>query len=274
LLAGIVTQVSSQWQRSVSQLWYALDALLHSSTLKRATHTLERSKAWLLCVVIVLLLLIWHWQLVVSAAMGLGVLLAVYLLHQRQWQVPSLWRELWHPAQRSLTLAIFSGLIATGSTYLSLALWQETAGWVAISMILQGMGTLAVLLLLSWQAIERLTTSTNRTERTGHLSDRLLNDLSDVDALKRLIAVRRLTQALHQPSTADCAATLLSTAHLAECFRLMLNRETDPAVCRALLDSLQQLSQGQPQPRSLPPHQSMPLSAVQPLMSRSPQQTK
>lgn len=257
-----MTQVSPQWQRQVNQVWHHLDLLWHSKLFKRITEAVEQRRGWLLCLAIVLLLLIWNWQLVLSGGLGLGALIGVYLIHQGQWQLPNEWRRLWLPSQRPVTLALFSGAVVSVGAYVSIALWTETHGsWVAKGMILQGVATAAMLLLLGWQTIERLThREVGDSSADAHTSqrtvERLLSDLSDADALKRLIAVRRLTQWVQQQpgaATGDREAAYeisapLSAADLAECFRLMLNRETDPAVCRALLDSLHQLN---PQPRSL-----------------------
>jgi hypothetical protein len=257
-----VTQVSPQWQRRVNQVWHHLDSLWHSKLFKRITEAVEQRRGWLLCLAIVLLLLIWNWQLVLSGGLGLGALIGVYLIHQGQWQLPNEWRRLWLPSQRPVTLALFSGAVVSVGAYVSIALWTETHGsWVAKGMILQGVATAAVLLLLGWQTIERLIhREVGDSSADPYVSqrtvERLLSDLSDADALKRLIAVRRLTQWVRQQpgaATGDREAAYeisapLSAADLAECFRLMLNRETDPAVCRALLDSLHQLN---PQPRSL-----------------------
>ncbi len=56
-----------------------------------------------------------------------------------------------------------------------------------------------------------------------------------------MIAVRQITQLLihaaDQPSH-----LLLTPAQVTECFRLMLDRETEPLVCNALIESLQQLN--------------------------------
>jgi hypothetical protein len=255
-----VTQASSQWQRWVNQVWHNLDLLWLSKSFRRANEAIEQWKGWLLCLTIGLLLLIWNWQLVVSGGVGLGALVWVYLAHQGQWRLPIDWRKLWQPSQRPVTLAVVSGATVSAGTYVAIALWVETQGsWVSRVMLLQGAATLAMLLLLGWQTIDRYASnsSSNSSFDESCTFERLLGDLSDADALKRLIAVRRLTQWLLQSPTASAGdqnsashkvSAPMTATHLAECFRLMLNRETDPAVCRALLDSLHQLN---PQPRSL-----------------------
>jgi hypothetical protein len=251
-----VTQAFPQWQRWANQVGHQFDSLWHSKSFNRVTEAVEQKRGWLLCLAIGLLLCIWNWQLVVSSGAGLGALVGVYLIYQGQWHLSIRWRRLWHPSLRPVIVALCSGVVVSVGTYVSLALWIETHGsWVAKGLILQGIATTAVLVLLGWQTIDRVTRcETGDSSATPHAShrtvERLLNELSDADALKRLLAVRRLTQWVRQQSvvaTDDREAVIhgvsapLSVADLTDCFRLMLNRETDPAVCRALLDSLHQI---------------------------------
>jgi hypothetical protein len=180
---------------------------------------------------IALALLIWNWQLVLALAIGAGVLVSVYLAQQGQWQIPKIHWQQWTGANRSLTLAIATGTIATLSTYITSHIWLEAdQSWLAIGIILQGFGTLSILLLLTWQTLDRQTEKLNPDSQLTHLSD--------ADPLKRLIAVRQITQQAQQN------AAPLPPAQIADCFRLMLNREIEPSVCSALLEGLQTLGQG------------------------------
>lgn len=258
---GIVTQASLQLQQFVNHLWHQGNILRNSPQLRQWTRRIESSKGWLLSFAILLLLWIWNWRLVLSGGAGLTTWVVVYLILQGQWQLPKLnWQSLWKSSNRPLILGISSGAIVCCSTYLALAIWNESGGsWLAKGLILEGLGILAILLLLIWHS---LSPSLNHQFNHNRAFDQWLIDLSDADALKRMIAVRRLTQAMVQSSTLP-----LSAMQLAECFRLMLNRETEPAVCRALLDSLQTLNPnpGNQVTRSLQAGQSLPFSApVQP----------
>jgi hypothetical protein len=179
---------------------------------------------------IALALLIWNWQLVLALVIGAGVLVSVYLAQQGQWQIPKIQWQQWTGANRSLTLAIATGTIATLSTYITTHIWLEAdQSWLAIGIILQGFGTLSILLFLTWQTLNRQAEKSN---------DAQLASLSDADPLKRLIAVRQITQQAQQN------AAPLPAAQIADCFRLILNRETEPSVCSALLEGLQVLGEG------------------------------
>lgn len=240
-----MTQASLRLQQLVYHSWQQVDAILNSRLFKRCSRQIEASKGWLLCLSLLLLLWIWNWQLVLSGGMGLAALVLVYLVQQGQWRLPQVnWQALWKPSNRGLTLALISGAIVCLSTYFTLMIWNESGGsWLATGVILEGFGILAIGALLLWQRIEQ---SLHVSENANCNLDRWFNDLSDPDALKRLIAVQRLTQEMLQSQAAvptDRAGVApLSTAALADCFRLMLDRETEPIVCRALLRSLQTLN--------------------------------
>jgi len=272
-----VTQASLQLQQFVNHLWHQSHALRNSTQLRRWLRRLDSSKGWLLGAAIGLLLWIWNWRLVVSSGAGLATWVMVYLILQGQWKLPNVnWQSLWKSSNRPLTLGIGSGAIVCLSTYLVLAIWNESGGsWLAKGLILEGLAVLAILLLLLWQT---LTHALNSQASRGQMFDQWLADLSETDTLKRLIAIRRLTQAVAQTSSPNSlnarvdrtySALPLSAMELAECFRLMLNRETEPTICRALLESLQTLNSDLPNQatRSLQAGQSLPFSV--PVQSRS-----
>ncbi|PSB09353.1 hypothetical protein C7B61_15530 [filamentous cyanobacterium CCP1] len=245
-----MAQASPPLRQLIHQLWQFLDALLEAPIFKTVSRRVELSKGWLLGLAILLLLLLWHWQLVVSGGAGLAVMLVVYLVQQGQWQVPKIdWRQMWSRSNRPLTLGAVGGVVACFSTYLTIAIWQETAGsWLAKGIILEGFGILTILGLCLWQIMVRQADDgAGKASKTETSS--LLADLANPDAVARLIAIRCLTQQVAaNPSGSTSANTkspCLPPDHLADCFRLMLNRETEPIVCRALVESLKSLKQHQ-----------------------------
>ncbi|MBW4516365.1 MAG: hypothetical protein KME11_14235 [Timaviella obliquedivisa GSE-PSE-MK23-08B] len=247
-LFGIVSQASSQLQQFVHWLESASLHIADSREFRRLGRFLRQgwfSPEQLWGAAIVVALLIWNWQLVLALAIGIVVLVVIYLAQQGQWKIPNIdWRWLWTGSHRPLTLAIASGGIAAFSAYVTTGIWLEAErSWLALGVILQGFGTLTVLLLLTWQTLNRQFETAGLRE--DQQLDSLLDRLSDADPLKRLIAVRQITHRLQVELTeASPASNSISPADLADCFRLMLNRETEPSVCSALLDGLQSLGQG------------------------------
>jgi len=201
------------------------------------TRRLNRSKGWLLggCGFLLLWVLLWQWLLALAA--GLTVMVGCYLVQQGQLKTWRGWQRFWSQANRALSLSALAGLVATGGSYLALAIWIESdRSWLASGLILQGFGLLAILSLLLWRQLSsgsRLNFDAG-SQPNQHLA--YLNQLADADPLRRLIAVRQLTQLVQKPH--PCFAP----THLSECFRLMLNREIEPLVCNALIEGLQQLN--------------------------------
>lgn len=233
-----MAQASAPFQQFVSWLQTSTQSAVHSEEVRSLVQQIKAMQGWLIATAGLLALLLWNWQLVLALAAGLLVLLLVYLGQTGYWKLPAIdWQRLWNRSNRPLTLALLSGGLTALGLYSTIAIWRESGGsWLAGGLILQGLGTVAILLLLGWQAT--LQQRAGQTQEHGRV-DRLMADLTDSDPVKRLLAVRRLAQ-WTSSATADSPDTL-PPAHLVECFRLMLNRETEPAVCSALLDSLQLL---------------------------------
>lgn len=232
-----MAQAPSQLQQFTHWLESASLQIADSKELQRLSRSIQKNSllkklrpAHLWGTTIALSLILWNWQLVLALAIGAIALTTVYLAPQKQWHLPA-WQT-WTSKNRSLTIAIATGTIATLSTYITTHIWLEAdRSWLATGIILQGFGTLSILLFLIYQALDRSNSSKPSTPE-------LLTQLSEPEPLKRLIAIRQLTQQAQQN------AAPLPPAQIADCFRLMLNRETEPSVCSALLDSLQTLGQG------------------------------
>ncbi|WP_416672684.1 hypothetical protein [Egbenema bharatensis] len=250
-----MAQASPPLRQFIHRLWQFLDSLLDSSAYRIVARRLEASRGWLLALAVLLLLYLWNWPLVVSGGVGLGIMLAVYLVQQGQWQLPSVeWHRFWSRSNRPFTLSVISGVVGCFSTYVSIAIWQEAGGsWVAKGMILEGIGILLILGLLVWQMV--IKPLIDRPDlKPEPASNSLLTELANPDPLLRLIAIRRITQQIiaspHSTVHPNASPDQLTPTQTADCFRLMLNRETEPIVCRALVESLQLLKQSSPQASS------------------------
>ncbi|MCZ0898739.1 hypothetical protein ON021_02310, partial [Microcoleus sp. HI-ES] len=133
--------------------------------------------------------------------------------------------------------------IATLGAYMSLAIWADSSShWMALSLILQNLGTIAIAGLLLRQALSL------GAAKDEVALDRILADLTDADPVKRLIAVRQMTDLVNQGGFGPVSSVKSSLAkpsqriarsRAAECFRLMLSREPEALVRNALLEGLQ-----------------------------------
>lgn len=234
-----LTQLSSELQHRFDQLQDALPVSLQTRY-KQLARQIMAIRGWLGGGIGLLLLWLWAWQWVLSISLGLSVMVGVYLAQQHQLKLSWRgWSRVWNRSNRSATLAVLAGILAWGSTYLATALWLESdQPWLATSVLLEGFGILAIFSLLLWQI---LSSQFQQPDHSYIRFQALLNDLADADPLKRLLAVRQLTQTL-APAGSRQSTNLPMTSHqVVECFRLMLERETEPLVCNALLDSLRLL---------------------------------
>lgn len=171
----------------------------------------------------------WNWQLLLASSVGMGLMWLTYKMSQKQW------RKLWQTGSglitgynRKLVFAVTSGSLGGFMTYLITAIWADTENrWLATGSILQGFGTLLTLILVGWQI--------NRTNSDRHVVkfEQLLADLTASDSLKRLIAIRQLTNLVRHKS--------LDREHrlqLIEYFQFMLSQPQETHLQEALLDGL------------------------------------
>jgi hypothetical protein len=198
--------------------------------------------AWLLGSGGAIALLVWDWRLCLATGTGIGVMLLVYGMQQRSWL--QLWPQVHRRLRRMnqpILLALGSGGVATLSTYLAVVVWRDASSpWLAIAAILQGAGTLSVLVLLVGLILQRqLQTETDQFQR-------LTLDLTAKDRLKRLIAIRQLIH-LCQTSRLEPGRRRM----VGEYLRLLLLHEQESVIQNAALDGLQILSPLPGSPASL-----------------------
>lgn len=192
---------------------------------------LSASGGWLLITGGTIGLLFWNGRLVVATGAGIAVMMLVYLSQDGNWKAP------WSDVQKFLQgwnqpflLAAASGGAATFGIYLAASLWAEIGSpWIATGMILQQTTTIGTLGFLIWQMLNR------QESRPTTRFNQTLDDLTDGDPLKRLIAVRRMTDSIEQQS--DRA----QKRQMADYLRVMLSRKEDPIVRDAVLEGLQSL---------------------------------
>lgn len=164
-------------------------------------------------------------------------MMVVYRGQSWDWQLlRSKGEQFWEGPNRRFVLAVGTGGIATLGAYMSLAIWADSEShWMALSLILQNLGTIAIAGLLLRQA---LSLGASKDEVA---LDRILADLTDPDPVKRLIAVRQMTDLVNKGGFGSVSSVKSSIARsrAAECFRLMLSREPEALVRNALLEGLQ-----------------------------------
>jgi len=249
----------SFWQQ---QLLYFIPKTSRAKGKRRAFNSvsvrqLRRSSPGLIGAIALTAMLFWNWKLLLAMAVGVGMMLGVYRLQGANW--PAYWSRLQHffnSTHRQLVVAVGTGGISAVLTYIAATVWANTENrWLAVGAIFQGFATLLTLMLLSWQIAGRHLRGDEET------FEQFVADLTHSDLLKRLIAVRRLTQLLHRGQLNGS-----DRLQLAEYFRVMLSRESELPLRNALIEGLQVFDDLQNQEQPSPVLQ-MPLK-----LKRSPSQ--
>jgi hypothetical protein len=249
-----VAQASSPWQQLVNQLpkWVLTDFTMGGTkrrNLRRTFRKIQEPGGLLGFFTIILAMLLWNWKLLIASAVGIGMMGFVYYMYQWDWQKN--WyqiRQFFHSPHSRLTIAVASGGISCVATYMAAAIWVDSSShWIAAGAILQAIGTLITLILLVWQFTNFYGA------REENYVDKLLYNLTAVDPLKRLLAVRQLTKLLWRKRL---EAELQQ--HIADCLRLLLSQEKETVIHQAAMEALQSIEQS----HVLPPTQVTPFQVA------------
>ncbi len=174
------------------------------------------------------LLLTWNGRLVAATGAGLGTMWLAYSLRDASWRaaITEVVNAL-EGIDRRITLSILAGAGATFGTYTTLSIWLESQNhWLATGMILQGTVTMGAIGVLLWQKLQP------SPQKSGLLQ--YIQDLTEADPLKRLIAVRQINQMFKQHPAQQ--------AEIMEFYQVLLTREPDRLVQTALMDGLQAMA--------------------------------
>lgn len=228
-----MAQASSSWRQFISQIpnW----SLPEIKTVRPKQRNLKRFSEpggilGFLTIVVAMLLL--NWKLLLALGIGIGVMVLAYSAQKWDWQKRLFdIRRFLTGSNRRLALAVGSGGIATISTYVAATIWVDSnSPWIAVGVIVQGVGMLLTLVLLVWQIF-----SLYGSREEDHI-DQLLVNLTETDPLKRLLAVRQLTKFITRKQV-DASVQ----QNVIECLRLLLCREEEAVIREAVFDSLQAL---------------------------------
>ena len=185
-------------------------------------------RAWLVALTVLLILVIWNSYLVLAIAIGLGV---TFRIDRRSRQSGAWLQQSLRSSFAPIPLSATSGSLATLGTYSFLEIWRHTGSFgLAIAALLPELSVLVLMGVLVSQ-------SPSLGERTrAHLYDWAVADLVALNPLKRLIAVRQLTQwGQQQPLPAQ------QRREITDYLQLLLQQEPDPLVRNAVQEGLERL---------------------------------
>ncbi len=176
------------------------------------------------------LMLAWNPKLVGATLIGIGLMRFVYWGQTTNWQSRWLyWYQFFNSSQGKLAIAVVAGGLGTISSYMALYIWSNAENqWLATGLILQGFGTFLILGLLGWQMFDL------PRKKQGNQYQEWVSQLSDVNDLKRLMAVENLSDLLQQKKL-----TPTQNQQLSNYFHLMLNQEKNTIIRQAILKACQ-----------------------------------
>lgn len=208
-----------------------------SNSLRRQRHsrnTSVLSSWWLWGGVTVGVMLIWNWQLLLATLAGSGALLFLSQFPLDRWSVYwQKWQQQINLSQRRLLIAVIGSGLACLGTYWGINIWEELENpWLASGAIAQG---IILTLLLASQVSKLVFASPSQTSFS-----QFLEDLTAENPLKRLMAIRELTQlAIRGKLKPD------QLKQVNEYFSLLFSVETKAIVRQGLLESMQTLQLNQ-----------------------------
>jgi membrane protein implicated in regulation of membrane protease activity len=223
-----VSQASSSWRQLINQL----PEIKTGSPKQQKFKRLFEPGIILGLLTIIVAMLFWNWKLLLALAVGIGVMLIAYSIPKWNWQINWLEiRKFINSANSRLALAVVSGGFATLITYMAAAIWVDSPSlWIAFGTIFQGLGTLLTLVLLVWQIFNF------QEHREEEYIQQLLNNLTETDPLKRLLAVRQITKFISRKQVDDSVKK-----DVVNCLQLILSKEEEEVIREAVFNSLQTL---------------------------------
>ena len=220
---------SSYWQRFIKNIPLRdlpqLKTGARNRILRRGNPALF---LWFLTIIVAMLL--WNPILLFSCGVGIFVMLLVYSMPQLNWS--QFWgkvRNFLQTANGRLVLSVTSGAIACLGTYTAATVWVNAPNiWIGAGAIVEGLATILILILLV-----RLLISLYGNQEQDRL-EQFVENLIDVEPLKRLIGVRQLTKLATRQQLESS-----TKQYIIECLQLLLSKESEATIRDAAFDSLQ-----------------------------------
>ncbi|NJL64956.1 MAG: armadillo-type fold-containing protein [Methylacidiphilales bacterium] len=240
-----MAQALSSWQQLINHLpnW-TLPEFKTGATKQRNVKRFREPGKVLGILTVIVAMLLWDWKLLLASGIGIGSMASVYSMQKWNWQ--KYWSDLSQfvrSPNRRFAVAVLSGAITTLSTYMAIAVWIGSKNpWIATGAILQGTGTLLILILLIGLIFN------SQDNKDQNQIDQLLIKLTDSDPLKRLIAVRQLTKLVTTPHI-----NASEQQSITECLQLLLTQEQETLIRDAAFESLQRIDAANPEPKPLKP---------------------
>jgi len=223
---------------------------------------------WWVALAAAYMVLLWNWQLLLAIGVGgLSAIAAHQGIGKNWWQYRRQLLQIWQQSDPKFFRAVGIGGFATLATYLIFTSFISLANfWLVIALLLQVLGIFAI-----WLRLGKPTANRHTSPQTEFPLQQKLSELSDGNAITRLIAVRQLPQLVRQSPTTNTIH--IDSRRLAtDALRLMLKQEPEPIVRKAITESLRLLGSSHSLHSGKQPPVSLPLRQKQRQRSKTPQE--
>lgn len=183
---------------------------------------------WVLALTGASLLMVWNGVLLISLSIGLATTVLIQQLQRQQISLQTVSKLFSEPYTPPL-LAVGGGLLSLIASYMTLLIWQDTNSLgLSLALLLLELGVLSLLGLFLWQILKQDKPELNSTQL-----DYWINNLTALDPLKRLIAIRQINRFV-----ASTRSDRVRTQEIKEYFQLLLEQESEPIIQNAIAEGL------------------------------------
>ena len=189
--------------------------------------------AWAIALLVLLVMLVWNWQLMTALGVGALVMATAYGLQDGYGSsLTYRLQRLFSSHLRSLALAVLAGALAVMVTALSLGIWTSVPNhWLAGGVVMQLVTSAAVLFFLVRQTAQQW-----RIKQEDNFSH-WMHQIASNNELERLVAMQGLYESVQRQQLAPAKEKAL-----VQCCQILLNHEKEPLVREVVLDTLQTLN--------------------------------
>ena len=174
-------------------------------------------------------MLAWNWELICATLIGISLMIFIQKAQNKNFQNIVLnWYIFFNSPKGKLTLAIMGGCLGILGSYTTLSMLSSIKNrWLASELIFQNIGVCTILAILFSQLFG-LSEKKQNTE-----FKRLVSQLTEVNPLKRLIAVQNISCLLKKKQL-----TASQEKEVLEYFAIILNQEEEIIIRQNILKSL------------------------------------
>ena len=174
-------------------------------------------------------MLAWNWKLICAILIGIILMIFIQKAQNKSFQNIVLnWYKFLNSPKGKLALAVVSGCFGIMGSYITLSALPNIGNyWLASELIFQDLGIFIILIILVPQLFDLLEKKQNIQYKE------LISQLSELNPLKRLIAVQDVSQLLEKKQL-----NINQEKEVLEYFKFMLNQEQEIVILQNILKNL------------------------------------